>query len=308
MTDYKPYLSVVIPVFNGSATLEALFLRTKTVLDGKNISFEVVFVDDGSTDDSWPLIQKLKSGHGKEVTGIRLARNAGQQAATFCGLLEASGEWIITMDDDLQTPPEEISKLLDAAGDRESTLIYGVFAAPQHSRLHDFGARIFRRLLRKVALDFPDGSSFRLLHSSLIKRLPTELRLLNHIDPVLSWAGSGILRVEVNHEKRLYGKSGYTFLRLLSLALEILLLYSTLPLRFIIWLGFFFAAVSFGMGIYFLTLKLTVGAQLGFSALIVAITFFSGMILMSLGILGAYISNLYTIGIGRPPFVIQNKT
>lgn len=302
-----PYISVVVPVFNGSASLEALFGRVKAVFDHENRRFEVIFVDDGSTDNSWPLIERLQAQFPESVRGIRLMRNAGQQAATFCGLLEASGEWIVTMDDDLQVPPEEIPKLLEAARGRNTMLVYGVSSEPARSLFYRAGARLFRRLLRSVALDFPDGSSFRLLHSGLVERLPKNVRLLNYIDPLLSWVSSGVLRVEVRHEKRQHGRSGYSFLRLLGLALEILLLYSVLPLRFMVWLGLLCAVGSFGLGVYYLMLKLTVGAQVGFSALIVTITFFSGMILMSLGILGTYISNLYAMGIGRPAFVIQQK-
>jgi undecaprenyl-phosphate 4-deoxy-4-formamido-L-arabinose transferase len=307
MHHYKPDLSVVVPVYNGSKTLEELFLRTQDALTNRGLTFEIVFVDDRSIDPSWSVIESMKARYGDLVQGIRLARNTGQQATTFCGMLSAQGTWIVTIDDDLQVPPEEIVKLLDAAQEQQAELVYGVFPSPKHNWLYHSGARIFRWVLHKIALDFPNGSSFRLLHADLIGRLPTDLKQLSHIDPFLLWVSTGFIRVEVGHEKRRHGRSGYSIARLVKMALEILILYSTLPLNFMIWAGFFFAAVSFGLGIYFMILKITIGAQMGFSALIVTITFFSGMILMSLGILGTYISNLYAMGIGRPPFVIQTK-
>lgn len=299
-------VSVVVPVYNSAATLEALFLRTAEVLRGRRLGFEIIFVDDGSTDNSWEVIVGLKNKYGAFVRGFRLARNAGQQAATFCGLLHAGGPWVVTMDDDLQTPPEEIIKLLNAAPGLGADIVYGKYTQGRHNLLHRWGARIFRKLLRSIAPAFPDGSSFRLIKHELIASIPKDLKQWDYVDPVLSRLSDRTAAVDVRHEKRINGRSGYSLAALSAIALNILVIYSTLPLKIMMWTGFISAFVSFGLGAYYLVQKLTVGAQLGFSALIVTITFFSGVILISLGILGMYVSKIYESGSGRPAYAVKS--
>src|SRR5690349_14420139 len=107
----EPDITVVVPVFDGAATLKALYTRTRAVMSELKLDFEIIFVDDGSRDNSWRVIGELKEEDAGRVRGFRLARNSGQQAATLCGMQRARGLWILTLDDDLQLPPEEIPKL-----------------------------------------------------------------------------------------------------------------------------------------------------------------------------------------------------
>ena len=203
-----PDISVVVPVYNGKATLNSIYQRIEDTLSKAQFSFEVIFVDDGSTDDSWKTIKDLKKIFRTTVQGIKLARNTGQQAATYCGLLEARGKWAITLDDDLQYIPEEIPKLLVKAQYTNADLVYGVHKSSKHNIFHNMGTRIFRCLIRNVAPKFPNGSSFRLIKREVLLGLPENPGPGFYLDPILSWLTDNIVIEEVEHQRRKNGKSG----------------------------------------------------------------------------------------------------
>ena len=304
-TENKPDISIVVPVYNGAGTLCDLYSRTAAVMVSSSLQFEMLFVDDGSSDDSWQAIQQLKKTHGCTIKGYKLARNSGQQAATLCGLQHAKGNWVITIDDDLQTPPEEIPHLLEAVKLEETDIAYGVYPTLRHGFLHNWGTRIFRSIFKRVAPHYPDGSSFRLVRASILQYIPDPVGPWIFIDPMLSSLTGSISRVKVRHDKKANGRSRYSFFKLIGLATTLLIIYSTLPLRLMIWCGLLSAIISFGLGIYFLLQKLIVGSALGYSSLMVTMTFTGGVILLSLGILGEYISRIYTMGSGRRAFIIK---
>lgn len=303
----RPAISVIVPVLNSEATLEDLFNRTSAVLSGMNLEFEIIFIDDGSVDSSWKTICALKSAFPDKVRGVRLAKNSGQQAATLCGMQHARGSWVLTLDDDLQSPPEEIPKLWEAALHQQSDVVYGVYPALKHDVLHSFGSLLFRVLLRNIAPNVPPGSSFRLIRGEIISALHQRVAPWVLLDPALAWYTSQITAVPVRHDKRLNGNSGYSLFKLGNLAITILVIGSTFPLQVMIWFGLFSALVSFCIGVYYLVIKLTSNVPPGFSALIVMMTFAFGVILSSLGVLGIYISKIYTINTGQPGFTIRTE-
>jgi glycosyltransferase involved in cell wall biosynthesis len=211
----------------------------------------------------------------------------------------------VTIDDDMQPHPREIIKLWRYALEQQPDIVYGMYTKLQHDFLHRVGSRMFRVLLRRMAPTFPDGSSFRLIRSEILRSLNTCPGPWVLVDPVLAWQTSRIGAVTVEHGSRHTGRSGYSFLTLFAAAWTLLITYSKFPLRLITALGFLSSFMSFALGIYFLVRKMFVGAQMGFSALIVTITFSSGLILLSLGILGEYISQIHTMGSGEPAFTIK---
>lgn len=308
--DHKPQstgISVVVPVFNGAVTLEELFLRTKDVLFDLGLNFEVIFVDDCSQDSSWEIIEKLQNEYGNRVRGFKLVRNSGQQAATFCGLKEAKFSWVLTIDDDLQYPPEEIRTLWEAAHQSNAQIIYGKGIGNKQGLLRRAGAWCYRLLLKKLTFDFPDGSSFRLIQGAILENLNQPIWPWSYVDPVLAWLTSDIAIIPIKQSPRESGKSGYSLFNLTRMALGILIVHSTLPLKGVMWVGFISALTSLGLGVYFLIQKLTVGAALGFSSLIVTITFVSGVLLITLGIIGLYLAKIYKMSFGQPPFLIKTK-
>lgn len=302
----RPEISIVVPVFNGASLLRTLFSGIQDVMASLKRQFEVLFVDDGSTDESWRLILELKNEHGDLVRGVRLACNSGQQAATYCGLLQARGDWVVTLDDDLQPHPREIVKLWDCAQSGHADVIYGVYATLRHGLLHRMGTRLFRMLLRRVSPTYPDGSSFRLIRGEVLQSLPANPGPWIFVDPVLAWRTPEVTTVVVEHGRREAGRSAYSLPAFMALAWTVLIAYSTLPLRLMTGIGILSATISFGLGLYYLVKKLTVGAQVGFSAMIVTTTFSSGLILLSLGILGEYIRRIHSMGMGEPAFTIKS--
>jgi glycosyltransferase involved in cell wall biosynthesis len=303
----SPDISVVVPVLNAASTLRDLLLRTCTVFLEMGLEGEVIFVDDGSRDDSWRVISELKADGATCVRGFRLSKNSGQQAATLCGLQRARGNWVLTLDDDLQTPPEEIPKLWHAAHEQQSDVVYGVYPAPRHQRWHRFGSRLFRLLVRGVAPKVPAGSSFRLIRADVLASLDHRPGAWAFVDPTLAALTSDIATVTVRHEERRDGKSGYSLAKLVQLAITVLVIHSTVPLQLMIWCGLFSAVGSFCIGIYYLFLRLTSDVAVGFSALIVTMTFGFGIILMSLGILGIYIARIYVMGTGQPAYRVRSE-
>jgi polyisoprenyl-phosphate glycosyltransferase len=303
----SPDVSVVVPVFNSAGTLRTLFAAIQHESTVLNVNADVIFVDDGSTDDSWRVILELNVQHGSRVRGVRLARNCGQQAATYCGLLEADGEWVVTIDDDLQAHPREIRKLWEHAQAAHADVVYGVYATLEHGLVHRIGSRLFRMLLRRLAPAFPDGSSFRLIRASVVRSIPRAPGPWVLVDPILARHTSDFTSVVVEHGRRETGRSGYSFPRLFGMACTLLFTYSRIPLRLMTGIGLISAMSSFALGLYYLFQKLTADAQIGFSALIVTITFSSGVILLSLGILGEYISRLHAMGSGEAAFTIKAR-
>jgi undecaprenyl-phosphate 4-deoxy-4-formamido-L-arabinose transferase len=304
MTD-KPDISVVVPVHNGERTLKDLLQRTRAAISAMSLTYEIIFVDDGSVDGSWRIICESKADFPQQVRAFKLAKNSGQQAATLCGLQHARGEWVITIDDDLQSLPEEIPKLWHAAQSRGSDIVYGIYASPRRGWVHRVGRSIFHLLLRRVAPMVPAGSSFRLVRGELLQSLNGELGTWVFVDPALAWLTSDIATVAVSHDERRDGRSGYSFLQLVHLALTVLVIHSTLPLQMMIWCGLISAAGAFCIGAYYLVLKLTSAVEVGFSAIIVTMTFAFGVILMSLGVLGIYISRIYTMETRQPSFRVK---
>jgi undecaprenyl-phosphate 4-deoxy-4-formamido-L-arabinose transferase len=300
-------VSVVVPVFNGAPTLHALVEAVRDVMASLDRTFEIILVDDGSADRSWPTIVDLVSRHEGTIRGFRLTRNSGQQAATYCGLLEARGKCVVTIDDDLQPHPREIRTLWEHSQSTRADVVYGTYSTSRHDLVHRLGARLLRMVLRHIAPGFPGSSSFRLIRSEVLQCLPRRVGPWVFVDPVLAWGSSEVTSVVVDHGSGPETRSRYTLGALLSLACTLVFVYTTLPLRMMTVLGLASALVSFGLGVYYLLQKLLVGSQLGFSALIVTITFSSGVVLLCLGILGEYVSRIHSMASGEPAFTVKAR-
>ncbi len=298
-------LSVVIPVFNSDKTLHELFSRLKDVFEQIEQDFEVLFVDDFSSDRSWDVIRQLKEEHPSLVTGIRLATNTGQHNATLCGLYFSAGDIIITIDDDLQVPPEEIPKLIDHHQYTKADVVYGIYANKKHSLFRNLGSKIMEKIIQHYANSPGKGSSFKLIKSDIVQHIKN----LNHtnifLDEIISWFTDDIRYVEVEHNERKDGPSGYSTLKLILTTTNILVNYTALPLRMMTYGGMFFALLFFCMGIYYIYNKIFYAVQLGFTSLIVTIFFATSLVLLCLGIIGEYIRRLYLSYQNKPAFSVK---
>ncbi len=301
MVDY----SVVIPVFNSENTLEEIHERTLKVFEQLDKSVQFVFVDDGSLDTSWDVLLKIKDKNRDNVTIIRLNKNYGQHNATFCGIQHAKGETIITMDDDLQHPPEEITKLIARREERKSELVYGFFNKKKHSMYRNLGSRLVRKTAERF-LDRPEQvSSFRLISRTVTEKILQHNRNFIFIDELLWWYTDEIDFAYVEHHKRKYKKSGYTYGALWKFMTNMMIYYTNFPLRLMVYTGLLFSVFFFAVTIYYLLAKIFYDVPLGYTSIIVSILFSTSLILFSLGVIGEYISRLYTFQNQKPPFIIK---
>jgi len=302
----KPDYSIVVPVFNSQESLQELYRRIDKTFHQAGKQFEVIFVDDDSADESWTVLETIQQEHPGKVTAIRLAKNFGQHNATICGIAQASGSFIITIDDDLQNPPEEILKLIDTMEATNADLVYGIYGKKHHSMARNLGSGAIKGWSRRIFKTKGDGSSFRLMKSSLAQNLLNHQINFIYIDELFNWYTGHISFVLVDHQKRPYQQSTYTPRTLFSMLSNLVIYYTAIPLKMMVYSGFIAALFSFLAGIVFIYKKIVHDVPLGFTALIVAILFSTGIILLSLGVIGEYLSRIYLVQNQKPPFAIKS--
>jgi len=297
--------SVVVPVYNSEETLQELFTRTQVVFSSIKKSFEMIFVEDGGKDNSWQVIQTLKKEFPDTVKAIKLTKNYGQHNAVLCGLSFCKGQQIITIDDDLQNPPEEIIKLIQKFEETKSDLIYGYFNKKKHSAIRNAGSKFVKKS-GKVFKDAPgEGSSFRLIDKRLMDEILLHHQNFVYIDELFLWYTEDISFVEVVHEARKNNKSGYTFWKLFKMVFNITIYYTILPLKAMTVIGFLSSIISFGFAIRFMIRKLFFDVPLGYTSIIVTVLFSASLILFSLGIIGEYLNRIYIVQNKKPPYSIK---
>lgn len=302
-------LSVVIPVYRSHDSLIELHQRLVTELSRRDSGFEIIFVEDGGWDPSWEIIKEIASADSC-VRGFRMSRNYGQHNALLAGIRAAHGEVIITMDDDLQHPPEELPKLL-AKLDEGYDVVYGPPEYEQHGLLRDLASRI-----TKMALKGAMGAETA-RHASALRVFRTELRdafadyrsPYVNIDVLLTWATTRFAALPVRHDLRKYGESGYTTRKLIRHALNMMTGFSTRPLQMASVIGFVFALFGVVVLTYVVIRYLIQGGGVpGFPFLASIIALFSGAQLLALGIIGEYLARMHFRTMNRPSYVIREET
>ncbi len=297
--------SVVVPVYNSEPSLEELFEGLKSVFEAQQASFEVILVDDDSQDGSWEILKKLKALYPDIVTAVKLSRNFGQHNATLCGFGFIKGELVITIDDDLQTPTAEIPKLMELQKSTAADLVYGIHKNKKHSSIRTLGSTSLKKTSKILHNSPGEGSSFRLITAELIKKILHHHQNFIFLDEILLWYTNDIEFIEVRHFVRKYDKSGYSIRKLLKLLANVVLYYTMIPLKFMIFGGLTISVITFFYGIYFIIKKLVFNVPLGYTSLIVAILFSTSIILFSLGVIGEYLSRIYQVQNMKPPFSIK---
>ena len=299
-------VSVVVPVYNSEQTLAPLVERIATSLADAASSFEIILVNDGSRDGSWGRIRELAARHG-EVRGLSLMRNYGQHNALLVGIRAARFERIVTLDDDLQNPPEEIPKLL-AKLEEGYDVVYGTPESRRDNLWRRITSAAIRRILQSaLGTDVArTASSFRAFRSMLRNAFADYRSSFVSIDVLLTWGTSRFASVTVEHRERAAGGSNYSFARLALTALDVITAFSTRPLRLASLIGFAFTLL--GM----LVLAWVVGRYLwlgysfpGFPFLASVIAIFAGAQLFALGIIGEYLARVHLRIMGRPVGLIR---
>jgi len=300
--------SVVIPVYNGQATLPELVERLDKVLSSLSDTYEVILVNDDSPDQSWEVISAL-SKQNPRVRGIDLMRNYGQHNATLCGIRLARYEIIVTLDDDLQHPPEQLPLLLEKLAEGYD-VVYGVPKKLPNSWWRNLGSYFIKLIIASAI------GNKKMRDVSALRAFRTDLRQAFSgfdspdvmIDVLLSWGTTRLASVLVDEQPRNSGKSNYTFGRLLRMSLMYLTNFSTKPLRFSNIVGFLFTLLGFIGFIYVIIIYFVVGSIPGFPFLASAIMVFSGVQLFALGIIGEYLARVFERTAGRKPYTIERTT
>jgi glycosyltransferase involved in cell wall biosynthesis len=301
-------LSVVIPVFNGEENLPALVARLESVCPGLGGDYEIILVNDGSRDQSWEVIQSL-AGKNPHLCGINLMRNFGQHNATLCGIRSARYDVVVTMDDDLQHPPEEIHLLLEKL-DEGYDVVYGVPRRLPHSWWRNLGSVLTKLILASAigSRSVRDVSAFRAFRTELRQAFDGYHNPDVMVDVLLSWGTTRFTGIPVDEQPRSAGKSNYTFGKLLRMSLLYLTNFSTVPLRFSNFVGFVFTLIGFIGFLYVVSIYLIEGSVPGFPFLASAIMIFSGVQLFALGIIGEYLARVFERTAGRKPYVVARTT
>jgi glycosyltransferase involved in cell wall biosynthesis len=296
-------VSIVVPIYKGEIFIEPLVAELVRTLPTFTEKYEIILVNDGSPDNSWQLIQRLTRDH-KWVRGIRMMRNYGQHNATLCGVREACYEVVVTMDQDLQHPPQEISLLL-AKLEEGYDVVYGAPRKLPQGFLRNLMTASIKWILAKV-IGLPsvhNVSAFRAFRTNLRDAFANFQSPSLILDVLLSWGTTRFTSVQVNIAPA--DRSNYSFTMLVRTAMLILIGYSTLPLRIASWIGF--AMTLFGLGVftYVLVVYFTAGSPPGFPFLASMIALVSGAQLFALGIFGEYLARMFDRSMDRPPYVIE---
>lgn len=300
-------LSIVIPVYNSAGTLGSLLDRLSKAMVPITQSYEIVLVDDGSHDDSWAVIQALRENYGDHLVAVQLMRNYGQHNALMCGLGVARGEYVVTMDDDLQNPPEEIPKLLAHIKQHGLDLVYGCPSNRNHAAWRNLGATIVWHFYRTVFHNPVTPTPFRIMRHQLAASVMFYDLNFTYLDGLLAWCTSRIGSVEVEHHVREEGRSGYSLGKLVLLALNLYTNFSLMPLQVVSGLGFVTAASGFLVGVYYLFQFLVSNIAVpGYASTIIAILMLGGAQLLALGVIGEYLGRLHLNVNRKPQYVIRH--
>lgn len=304
----SPSISIVVPVFNSEGTLSELVSRLKAVLPEVASEWEIILVNDGSRDQSWQSIEALIASN-LTVRGINLMRNYGQHNALLAGIRAAQHEIIVTLDDDLQNPPEEIPKLLDKLAEG-----YDVVYAPPQQEQHGF-LRDVASQVTKIALQETMGaetaryvSAYRVFRAQVREAFSNYQGPFVSIDVLLTWSTDRFAVTRVRHEQRHAGVSNYTFRKLITHALNMMTGFSTWPLQVASLIGFGFTLFGLGILVYVFGRYLMLGYSVpGFPFLASIIAIFSGAQLFAFGIMGEYLARIHFRMMDKPTYAIREQ-
>ena len=302
-------ISVIIPVFNEEKNIQNLYVRLSQVMQDLNVSYELIFVNDGSKDASIGLI-KVLSKKNKEVKYIDFSRNFGHQIAVTAGLDKTSGDAVVIIDADLQDPPELIAEMYQKRKEGFDVIYAKRKNREGESFLKLWTAKVFYRILSKMtSISIPvDTGDFRMIDKKIVEVLREMPEKNKYLRGQISWVGFNQTFVEYDRQERLAGATGYTYRKMLHFALDGITAFSDVPLKVVTYFGFIVSVIAFFVAIYALLAKFVWENSVpGWTSLMIAILFIGGIQMIAIGIIGEYLSRMNHNIRNRPLYIIQES-
>ncbi len=305
----NPHISVISPVYGAAGLLNELVDRIKIAVSQITEDYEIILVEDHGTDDSWERIKKI-CRNDKKVIGIRHSRNFGQQYALNCGFDHARGEWIVTLDCDLQDRPEEIVRLYNQA-----LAGYDIVLASRQNRQDDFIKKFFSRIFYRVLSYLTDTeqdasvANFAIYHRKVIDALKSMKDYSRYYPTMIHWVGFRLSKLHIPHERRMDGKkSSYSFKKRLRLGFDTIISYSNKPLRLAVKLGILISLIAsvFAVALVVRYFILDINVS-GWASVFLSIWFLSGLMITTLGLVGVYVGKTFETVKGRPTYIVGER-
>lgn len=306
MSSINKSLSILIPVYNDQEVLNELSTRLMNVLPNLSNNFEIVLIDDGSTDNSWLKIKDLKKAN-RHIVGVKLMRNFGQQNSIAAGLDYVSGDIVVIMDSDLQDKPEDIPKLIEALEKNDVSMAIARWKTRKNSFLKLFVSKLFYNVSKRITKikHQPGLGVFRAIRKEVIDELKKYKEKTSTTLSLLYWIGVDYIAVELERDERFAGKSGYNLKKMLKLTLDRIFSFSMFPIRAAIYSGLIISVVSFLMGLFLIVRYLLGSVAPGWTSIIVLILFLFGLNFLFLGIIGEYLGRIFLESKQRPKYIVK---
>jgi len=301
-------ISIVVPVYRSADVLPELTARLIKTFSLLEQPCEIILVEDCGGDDSWEVIRRL-SKDDERIRGYRMSRNYGQHNALLCGLRVAEGDVVVTLDDDLQHPPEEVPKLVSKLEEGHD-VVYGPPSSQRHGVMRDIASVITKRALGKLmgTDNAKNVCAFRAFRTELREGFENYRNPSVNVDVLLAWTTVRFASVTVRHEERQHGVSGYTFTKLFNHAATMFTGFSVLPLRFAVFLGVVFSAFGFCAGFYAVAMWLFYGSVVpGFTFLATITSVCAGVQLLTIGLLGEYVGRIFARTMDQTQYLVREE-
>lgn len=300
-------ISILIPVYNSEGVVNNTVTTILDVVEKHNYNTQLILVNDGSSDNSWEVIKALAKSN-KNIVSINLLKNYGQHTAQFCGLSHVEGDYIITMDDDLQNPPDQIPVLVNKIKDGKHDLVVAKFITKKHAWYRRIGTTLVNHFIYRI-FDKPKDlqmTNFRIFSKIVAKRILNYNTNHPYIPGLLLMHSYSPTNVLTEHHKRTVGKSNYSFSKILKLLSRLLINYSSYPLKVLTYLGIIIATFSFIVGFYIFFKAIYGGYDIpGWASIMVLMSFLNGITILISGVIGIYISRTLT-QVSKPnPYIIE---
>lgn len=304
-----PQLTVIIPIYNEEDNIQLLYDRLLSVMQSMQVTYEFIFINDGSRDRSIFLLKDLAKAHS-EVKFINFSRNFGHQIAVTAGLDRAKGEAVVIIDADLQDPPELIAEMYAKMSEGYEVVYARRRSRKGESAMKKWTAKTFYRILSSItSVDIPvDTGDFRIMHRRIVDELKNMPEQHKYLRGQISWIGFNQTYVEYDREQRFAGETGYTYRKMLQFALDGITGFSDVPLKIVTYFGFIVTAFAFIVLAYVLLSRFIWEDYVqGWASTMITILFLGGIQMIAIGIIGEYLSRMNANIRQRPLYIVRES-